>query len=169
MEEAPGRGGSQVGVLQREGAKAEECGSGLWLAGDSRTGWSPLAQRPLESLYSNNRFPFANFSPAPAPPFSVPALDTEESSSLCLFFPLQSSRSPPGRKCFHSHHMKDKPSLLTCVSATDRSTWKVSEITYLRCERSTLGTVHHSQLSLNSQCAKLRPSSLVPCLQMKRG
>ena len=111
----PGRGGSKVGALQTEWAKAEECGSGLWLAGDSSTGGSTLAQRPLESRYSNSRFPLTTFL-LPLLPCSVCLPSTRKKPThtrlLRLFLPLKAPGAPgPPRKQTPSRPAHEGPAL----------------------------------------------------------
>lgn len=81
-----GTGGSQVGTLQREGAKAVGCGGGLWAAGErGRRGacWPSIPYR--DSIQTAGSL--ANLAPVPAPPFPVPALNTAEATLCLLSFP----------------------------------------------------------------------------------
>lgn len=94
VEGAPGRGGSEVGGSREKGQRQRSAGGAYgWLgpAGQEGAPWPSVPYR----VYSNTGFPFADSSPAPVPPVSVPTLNTEEtkSHSTALPFPPKSSRA----------------------------------------------------------------------------
>ena len=156
-------GSSEVGALQGEGLRAEECRRGPGPEGDSRPGGSTLAQHPLDNPLKQQAPLRQRFS---CPCSSRLCACPQHRHQLTLHSPPESSRarvSQEGNAFTGRTSPVSRPASLPLTVP-----WKVSsEVRLFAASGAPWERDTPSQLSLNSPFAKLRPNSLVPCLQMQ--